>query len=326
MNTDKVRSLVVKLDKFYQVAQQVVALWNTLILPLLIGVFVTHLFNTLTAHKTIDNLVWVMVAIVTLIHILVMILQFKGSTIDTMLVEYQDKSRKLSEIKQEFETLKHSYTQDMGYFSSQSNALRITSEALSFAVGRLRNIELAGEELKSDDIDKMVHSLLWPLVVLREKLFSFDSGVLWNIALYTPQPNGDLAPVWRMHDKRIEVKNRVWSPGFGVVGLSYLHGTLKYYEDVSQNTEAIQTSSRDKETYKSIIAIPVIPCEDSSSNLNHNPVGVLVLTSSEECQFNLDRDARFLRTHANLMAIFIEKLRSYVEHNTSDKPKGGQDE
>lgn len=326
MNTDKVRSLVVKLDKFYQVAQQGVALWNTLILPLLIGVFVTHLFNTLTANKSVDNLVWVMVAIVTLIHILVMILQFKGSTIDTMLVEYQDKSRKLSEIKQEFETLKHSYTKDMGYFSSQSNALRITSEALSFAVGRLRNIELAEEELKSDDIDKMVHSLLWPLVVLREKLFSFESGVLWNIALYTPQPNGDLAPVWRMHDKRIEVKNRVWPPGFGVVGLSYLHGTLKYYEDVSQNTEIVQTSSKDKETYKSIIAIPVIPCEDSSSNLNHNPVGVLVLTSSEECQFNLDRDAKFLRTHANLMAIFIEKLRSYKEHHTSSKPKGGPDE
>lgn len=320
MNTDKVRNLVIKLDKFYQTAQKGVAIWNTLILPLLIGIFVTHLFNVFANKQKIGIDVWVMAATVLIVHALVMVLQFKGSNIDTMLIEYQDKTSKLNEVKKEFEILKETYHQDMTHFSGQSHALRFTSEALSFAVGRLRNLELENKEVASSDIDKMVHSLLWPLVVLREKLFDFESGVLWNIALYTPRENGDLSPVWRMHDKRIEVKNRPWPPGFGVVGLSFLHRTIKYYEDISKTTEIVTDSSKDKETYKSIIAIPVIPCEDGSSDKQHNPIGVLVLTSNKENQFNLDRDAQFLQTHANLMAIFIEKLRTFSEHNPHREP------
>ncbi|MDW2030153.1 GAF domain-containing protein [Vibrio sp. 665] len=317
MDTKKVRQLITKLDSFYRMAQTGVAIWNSLLLPILIAVFVTHLFNVYAEKKEVSVAVWGMVALIVVIHLLVSILQFKGSHMDTMLIEYQDKSTKFQEVKDDFEELKQAYTQDMNYFTSQSHALRFTSEALSFAVGRVRNMELAGETLDQEDIEKMVHSLLWPLVVLREKLFAFESGVLWNIALYTPQDDGVLAPVWRMHDKRIEVKNRVWAPGFGVVGLSFLHKTIKYYDNIAKSSETIKTSATDSETYKSIIAIPVIPCEDGSSQQNHSPVGVLVITSSDENQFNLDRDAQFLQTHANLMAIFIEKLRTHAEHTST---------
>lgn len=328
VDSEKARNVIVKLDKFYQATQKGITLWNTLILPIFIGVFVTHLFNVYAANGKISWVVWTTVVIVLLIHVIFSVLQFQGSTMDTMLVEYQDKSKRFQDVKTKFDELKETYQRDMNYFSSQSHALRFTSEALSFAVGRVRNLESAGEELSEDDIDKMVHSLIWPLVVLREKLFEFKSGVLWNIALYTPQDDGNLVPVWRMHDKRIEVKNRAWPPGFGVVGLSYLHKTIKYYEDISKSTEAILSSTNDKETYKSIIAIPVIPCEDGSSSKNHSPVGVLVITSSEEAQFNLDRDAQFLQTHANLMAIFIEKLKTYSDHHPIENQlqEGGNNE
>lgn len=320
MNTQKVRQLIIKLDKFYQAAQTGIATWNTLILPILIAVFVTHLFNVYTSTGEVGWTVWVMVLIVLVIHGMVMILQFKSSHMNTMLVDYQDQSVKFQEVKEEFDELNASYTVDINYFTSQSKALKVTSEALSFAIGRIRNIEKEQGALEDEHIEQMVHSLIWPLVVLREKLFAFESGALWNIALYTHRPDGNLAPIWRMHDKRIEVKNRVWRPGFGVVGLSFLHKTIKYYENIGNSTDTIRTSLKDEETYKSIIAIPVIPCEDGSSKENHSPVGVLIITSSEENQFNLDRDAQFLQTHANLMAILIEKIRTHVEHQQVDVP------
>ncbi|HDY7622195.1 TPA: GAF domain-containing protein, partial [Vibrio vulnificus] len=161
------------------------------------------------------------------------------------------------------------------------------------------------------------------LVVYREKLFNFQSGVLWNIALYGPNNDGDLIPIWRMCDERIQPRNRVWKPGFGVVGLSYLHKTIKYHEDISKGMDSEHNSEDDKETYKSIIAVPVVPCEDGSSSSDHRPSGVLLITSSAAEQFNLDRDASFLQIYANLVAILLEKIQTYTEHTLVDKTEGG---
>ena len=320
MNTDKTKNVIKGLDKFHQIVLSGLALWNSLILPILIAIFVSYLFQVCsTPGGSVSWLVWIIALIMFILHMYIVYLQFKGSNIDTMLVEYQENSIKLQKIKSEFEEIKSLYKKDMSCFSSQSKALQITSEALSFAVGKVHNMESSTEIMSSEDIRKMVDSLIWPLVVLREKLFAFRSGILWNIALYTPQNDGRLSPVWRMNDKRIDVKNRPWAPGFGVVGLAFLHKTIKYYENIEKNSEVVLTTVTDRETYKSIIAVPVIPCEDSSSTLDHNPIGVLVITSSEESQFNLDRDAQFLQTHANLVAIFIEKLTTYLDHQPTEE-------
>lgn len=58
----------------------------------------------------------------------------------------------------------------------------------------------------------------------------------------------------------------------------------------------------------------VSPCEAGSSANDHLPLGVLILTSNEADQFNLDRDARFLTIYANLMSILLEKFQSFEEH------------
>ncbi|WP_366658946.1 hypothetical protein [Vibrio sp. JC34] len=87
-------------------AQTGVAIWNSLLLPILIAVFVTHLFNVYAEKKEVSVAVWGMVALIVVIHLLVSILQFKGSHMDTMLIEYQDKSTKFQEVKDDFEELK----------------------------------------------------------------------------------------------------------------------------------------------------------------------------------------------------------------------------
>jgi GAF domain-containing protein len=243
---------------------------------------------------------------------------------DTMLTEYQSKDRKITEVAKEFGELKSHYSIDTQYFSSQRAATLCAVDSLSFAIGKIRNAEAQQTSLSNDDIKEMVHSLIWPLVVYREALFSFAAGTWWNIALYQPNKKGELVPEWRKCDARITVKNRSWKPGFGLVGISYLHKTIKYYADIKKNIDNDHNTVSDMETYRSIIAVPVIACEDSSNLLDHNPLGVFIITSSEPEQFNLDRDAVFLKIYANLMAILLEKVQTYSENTKADKVKEGE--
>ncbi|MDP3816612.1 GAF domain-containing protein [Pseudomonas sp.] len=318
MHSEKTTALLRKLVKINKAAQSWVIFWNTLLLPLLIAIFVTYLLNN---KGIVDLIVWALAGIVATIHISTIILQIKGSTLDTMLIEYQEKSQKLDEISKEFLDLKSFYETDASYFSTQRTATRFAVESLSYAVGKIRNSELQGTRLSDEDTHAMIHSLIWPIVVYREKLFSFPSGSLWNMALYQLNADGNLTPKWREYDKRIKPRNRDWKPGFGVVGMSYLHKTIKYYEDIQKHSDSDHNSTSDMETYRSIIAVPIIPCEDSSSVSDHEPSGVLVITSSEPEQFNLDRDAVFLNIYANLMAILLEKVQTHAEHINQEEEK-----
>ena len=318
MHSEKVSKLISKLVRINEIAQSWAIFWNTLLLPVLIAIFVTHLLNN---QGKVEYTTWGLVAIIGVIHIFVIIFQYKGSKLDSMLVEYQEKSKNLEVISKEFNELTEHYQQDASYFSTQRTATRFAVESLSFAVGKISNSTLESKRLTDDDYDTMVRSLIWPLVVYRESLFSFATGSLWNMALYQINENGNLVPTWRECDSRISPKNRPWKPGFGVVGISYLHKSLKYYEDIKNNSDSDHNSNSDKETYRSIIAIPIIPCEDSSSNSDYEPLGVLIITSSEPEQFNLDRDAVFLNTYTNLIAILLEKFQTYLDHLDPEEAK-----
>ncbi|EGQ7932194.1 GAF domain-containing protein [Vibrio vulnificus] len=324
MYSQKVSDVITNLARVNKLAQAGVIFWNSLILPVLIAIFVTHLLEVYKQENgSISNLVWSLVVLVTFFHFFIVYLQFRGSSMDTMLCEYQEKDAALKDIGDEFSELDKLYQADTQFFSSQRSATRFAVSSLSYAIGKIRNIEQEGERAKPEEMQAMLHSLIWPLVVYREKLFNFQSGVLWNIALYGPNNDGDLIPIWRMCDERIQPRNRVWKPGFGVVGLSYLHKTIKYHEDISKGMDSEHNSEADKETYKSIIAVPVVPCEDGSSSSDHRPSGVLLITSSAAEQFNLDRDASFLQIYANLVAILLEKIQTYTEHTLVDKTEGG---
>lgn len=327
MYSQKVSDVISSLARIYKLAQAGVIFWNSLILPLLIAIFVTHLLDVYKQDNgSVSNLVWLLVGLVTFLHFFVVYLQFRGSSMDTMLCEYQEKDAALKDIGGEFNELNSLYKADTQFFSSQRSATRFAVTSLSYAIGKIRNIEQDGGSAKPDEMAALLHSLIWPLVVYREKLFNFQSGVLWNIALYGPNNDGDLIPIWRMCDERIQPRNRSWKPGFGVVGLSYLHKTIKYHEDISKNMDSKHNSEADMETYRSIIAVPVVPCEDGSSSSEHKPSGVLLITSSAAEQFNLDRDASFLQTYANLVAILLEKIQTYTEHSLTKNTKGGSNE
>lgn len=316
MHSEKVNNLLKRLVKLNKAAQSWVIFWNTLLLPILIALFVTHL---LAVNGNVDKLTWILVTIVAAIHLATIILQIKGSTLDTMLVEYQEQTQSLEEISSDFIELKKYYATDVAYFSAQRTTIRFAVESLSYAVGQIRNHELAGKKLSDADKLDLIHSVAWPLVVYREALFSFAPAALWNIALYQLTDDAHLAPIWRECDSRIKPRNRKWKPGFGVVGISYLHKTIKYYEDIQKRSDNSETTNGDIETYRSIFAVPLIPCEDSSSDCDHEPCGVLVITSSNAEQFSLDRDAVFLNIYANLLSILLDKLKTHEEHTCQEE-------
>ncbi|MDX7873690.1 GAF domain-containing protein [Aeromonas caviae] len=314
MKISKAKTVIDGLTRINKLVQSGVIFWNTLILPMLTAIFVTYLLDANKNNSDVSILFWVLGGIVFLIHLFIVYVQYRGSVLDTMLVEYQEKEMALKSISDELNKLKDFHLTTTTYFLSQRHAIRFTVSSLSFAIGKIHNYVNDGHDLNVDEIKDMVHSLIWPLVVYREGLFSFRSGALWNIALYSPNQDGELVPVWRMNDKRISPRNRAWRPGFGVVGLSYLHKTIKYNSGMNDHVDN-DASNLDKENYKSIIAVPMIPCESGSSEVEHESLGVLVITSSEANQFNLDRDATFLQNYATLIAILIEKIGSHSEHN-----------
>ncbi|MBV1790270.1 GAF domain-containing protein [Marinobacterium sp. D7] len=327
MYSKKVSDVIDALVRINKLSQSGVIFWNTLLLPILIAVFVTYILElNKNPEGSVSKLIWFLVVIVTFIHLFVVYLQYRGSSIDTLLKEYQEKDKKLNEVARDFEELKSFYEMDVECFSSQQKAIRFAVNSLSYAIGKLRNLELESEKATVDEINEMVHSLIWPLVVYRENLFGFKAGVLWNIALYGLNADNELEPIWRKCDERIKPRNRTWKPGFGVAGMSFLHKSIKYYEDIKENAVNDDNTISDLETYRSIIAIPVIPCEDESSSDDFNPSGVLVITSSSESQFQLDRDADFLQIYANLLAVFLEKIQTYFEHSNNVQNVGGGDD
>ena len=320
MHTDAVTKVITQLNNINRLSQKGIIFWNTLILPICIAIFVTHLLEKASKSEGIGYSVWAIVLVVLILHCFVVIMQYRGSKLDTMITEYQEKTLLLREVRSEFKEFESLSKADLKNFSAQRSALRFAISSLSYAIGKLRNNINESKPTTTEEKKELMHSLIWPLVVYRESLFSFGSGTLWNIALYRLNSSGELVPEWRKNDERIATRNRAWKPGFGVVGMSFLHGKIKYIADISKNDDA-HTSTGDKEKYCSIIAIPIIPCEDSSSPDNHDPLGVLVLTSNQAEQFNLDRDAVFLQMYANLASILIEKFENderATAHSSSD--------
>ncbi|QYJ98124.1 GAF domain-containing protein [Shewanella alkalitolerans] len=325
MSLEKENKIISKLNNIVMILNRAVTTWNNLVLPLLIGVFLAYILDKKTKVDEIPTFVWIIVSIFIMIQFFVAIIQHKGSSFDTMIMEYRDKNAALTNIKNEFENLKTQYTKDSTCFYSQRTALRNAVNSLSYSIGLIRNVEAADREVTEEEFDTMLDSLVRPLHIFREKLFSLEAETLWNIAIYLPEieNNDELVSVWRRHDDRIVPKNRTWKPGIGVVGESFVYKSIKYYEDISKIANNSGHNSRwDIETYKSIIAIPIVPCIDGSSEDDHKPLGVLIMTSSAAEQFNLDRDAHFLQTYANLIAILVEKLQTYFDH-TDNTAQGG---
>tara|TARA_R110002033_G_scaffold102085_2_gene150060 strand:+ start:1050 stop:2015 length:966 start_codon:yes stop_codon:yes gene_type:complete len=312
MYSPKVTEIIKKLEQINQFVQSGIIFWNSLILPIIITIFVTYLLDVYkTENSEFSIIVLILALLVVLLHACFIFLQFKGSSIDTMLSEYQEKDAKLLDISDDFDISKLSYTSDVFTFSAQRKSTRFAVDALSYAIGTLRNKELAEEPVNTTELNEMLHSVIWPLVTYREALFDFKAGALWNFALYGPDEHNKLVPIWRKCDERIKPRNRHWAPGFGVVGLSYIHKKIKHEDDISNEDHGEQNTSIDAERYKSIIAIPVVPCEDGSSDTDHEPSGVLIITSNSAGQFKLDRDADFLQMYANLISILVEKIASH---------------
>ncbi len=115
----------------------------------------------------------------------------------------------------------------------------------------------------------------------------FRAESLWNFALFLYCEETDkLRVFFRKTDDRLAVRNRSWKPGWGHAGLSFIQRDLKISKDVSKSAELSKNNTgKDTENYKSIVSVPILNPNDTPDSDGY-PIGVLVITSSSENQFD----------------------------------------
>ncbi|MNN31355.1 hypothetical protein D3C81_1450420 [compost metagenome] len=170
--------------------------------------------------------------------------------------------------------------------------------------------------LHSRNVATLMHKhfdrILKPLVDNRESLFGYQNGSLYNMAIYLHIQKDNLLKIaWRNCDSRIQRSERTWEPGFGHVGLTYIHNEMKICPDIQASSELGNSSTpSDSKQYRSFLSVPINDCSsqiEEDSAPRKKPHGVLVLTSAHSGQFSLERDQVLLLTIAKLLSIYIDK-------------------
>ncbi|MGP7732966.1 hypothetical protein [Oceanimonas smirnovii] len=309
MSKEKRKELCSNLEQVSNTVSISINLWNTLIAPVVIAVLLNEVFDAAKKNESISYSVIVMAIITFIVHIACGYIAHKINKNHSMLIEYQEQEEQLQVTTLQFNNLRGEYIQHVGCYAAQVAALRHATEALDEAIG---NMVLAGlhdvPRITTDQLHDAMRSFIWPLTVYRDKLFGERSGERWNYSIYLYNHDDEvLRPVARLMDIRIEARNREWKPGFGTVGLSFLHNEIKLIPDLEKYNPSSQSTPEEIEKYRCIIALPILACEDTGDN-GEDPRGVLVLTSNRPNCYNLDRDASFLLALTKIISIYLEKL------------------
>lgn len=311
MEQGKVKSLCRNLEGVSNTISISINLWNTLIAPVIIAVLLNEVFDATKKDEDISYSVLAMAAISFIVHIFCGFMNHKINKNHSMLVEYQEQQSALKEVVLNYNALRQLHIEGVSCHTAQVAALRYATEALDGAIGNLANLETEAEGKPTIDIkvlQETFKSFIWPLVVYRESLFGERSGEMWNYSIYLHNMNNDvLWPIARHMDARIEAKNREWLPGFGTVGLSFLHNEIKLIPDLEKYNPSSASAQDDIEKYRCIIALPIQACDDFGSN-KEKPQGVLVLTSNHPDCYDLNRDTSFLLALTKVISIYLEKL------------------
>ncbi|EIF8949623.1 GAF domain-containing protein [Vibrio cholerae] len=294
-------------------------IWMTLIAPVLVGVFISYWFSLKPPEDKIPLFSYVCIIVFLLIHLALAWFQHKNSKKHITHSEVTNHRDQYNDLVGKFNQLRVSHQKLSELSISQITTLYLLSAELDKAVGEL-NKEL-GRELENDPnappiplvnsietlMDEHLHNLLWPLVVNREDLFSYEEKSLYNIALYVyNRSSSKLEVKKRFHDERITTQNRDWRPGIGHVGMTFLHKEIKCCPNIKVSTELTVKSEQDSKYYCSFFSVPILACEDNEQTENE-PHGVLVLTSASENQFNPHRDQIFLQAISKMLAVYLDK-------------------
>ncbi len=283
--------------------------WTTLIAPIIIGAAITRAIPT----NNITIIEGICYVTFTLIHRLCTIIICRSSSMHSL-------SREAEEIIEENNRLTKTLLPEAVQYSKTQQLQTITCYLATL------ELEQAIEELnksKNLTIKAFIETaeghfarILKPLTDSREQLFGYREGSLYNIALYIYSPETKLLHIrWRDCDKRLGQTNRSWQPGFGHVGLSFLHNEIKICPDISKSTELTNSyTETDTKQYRSFLSVPISECQRTTDNetdgSSQKPFGVIVLTSATPEQFSLQRDKILMLTIAKLLSIYIDKLNS----------------
>lgn len=196
--------------------------------------------------------------------------------------------------------------------------------AIDECINELEKDSKEGKKIDHDALKKCFDKLFTPLVRHRNELFGYGSDAFYNFALYLINENEqELFIAWRSHDNRLQVSNRKWRPGFGHVGLTYIHDEIKICHDISKSTELSSNTQvgSDQNKYKSFLSVPIRDnsFDEGKTKGTHRPIGVLVLTSNKESQFDFERDKIFILTVAKLVAMFFGKITTKIIEQQSTK-------
>lgn len=282
--------------------------WTTLIAPIIIGAAITRAIptNNITLAEGISY------ATFAAIHILCTIIIFRSSSMHSLsndAEEIIEENKKLNEVLLP-EAIQYSKLQQLQTITCYLATLEL--EQAIEELNKSKNLTIS-EFIQT--ADGHVARILKPLSDNREDLFMYKEGSLYNIALYIHAPETNLLNIrWRDCDKRLNQTNRSWQPGFGHVGLSFLHNEIKICPDISKSTELTSSyTESDTKQYRSFLSVPISECQRSDHETNgasQKPFGVIVLTSAAPEQFSLQRDKILMLTIAKLLSIYIDKLHS----------------
>lgn len=291
--------------------------WMTLIAPILVAVFITYWFSN-DNRSDGQYIVIIFAAVTLLMHVFLSAFQHSNQKKQHTSTEIEAVETKYKELAIQHNRLRDAYMDLEDLSITQITTLSIIAAELDKSVGELNDafaVKLEDGRIPNpplkDNItglmDKHLHNILWPLVVKKGELFSYEESSLYNIALYVyNQTSGKLEVKQRFNDERIDTQNRPWTPGIGHVGMTFLHKEIKCCPNILKSSELPVKTENDGKYYCSFISVPILACEDNEETSAH-PHGVLVLTSASESQFNLLRDQFFLSTVSKLLAVYLDK-------------------
>ena len=259
------------------------------ILPILEGIIVNKATDP---ENTAAIFYWILLLVTAIIHLFLLIALVSSDTpLPQFLIEFDDLKRDLENANESQFLLTESQAALEEYYSSLLSAIISTRLSLIGIENILRE--------NTNDLEEIFSKILDPWIQSRTEIFSFSDGnAKYNFAIYLTQDQNNLMLCFRECDTRIVRKDRSWTKGVGHVGKCFALGETSFSDNAT--LDSTTTSERiarpeDQSYYKSVIAEPI--------KVNQDIVGVFIITSSKENQFQKDIHIPCVRAITRLLGI-----------------------
>ncbi|WP_409161594.1 GAF domain-containing protein [Pectobacterium sp. B2J-2] len=296
------------------------SIWNAFIIPVILGVGISYLFQFQGKLNEIPNYYIAFYVLIFIIHIIIsfsfLYLDRREDTsfhLESVINEYNDLANK-------FNNLTTRSLNQIELHQTQKAVIHFTTllikDKLSIMAEKAQSQNLTHENVTTDT-RAFFKTVLGFLSSKREVLFGYKSESKFNIALYLYDSSSDLLTVKaRLCDDRLQKRNRSWKSGFGHVGLTHLHKEIKICPDITKSSELKSDDDNDNINYRSFLSVPIMSPDKTPAD---ECIGVLVLTSADANQFKIDRDGDFLLTFSYLLTIYVDSMVKIYTHEAIEE-------